>query len=179
MSGRAFLIEPFPGSDHTSGLEIRCTADRLKSKLSVSWELAGSRASAVIPPPAEVPLRRDGLWQDTCFEIFLAQRGLKNYWEFNVSPSGDWNVYRFDSYREGMREEEAFSTLPIRIGDDGGFHSMSLEIDLEKILPHAAQLEAVLSAVIRSPKGALSYWSLSHTGPRPDFHRRDGFLIRI
>jgi len=179
VSGREFLLESFPGADVPGGLEIRCTADRSGSILFVSWELSGGIASVVVPPQAEVPLRKNGLWGDTCFEIFLARREFENYWEFNLSPSGDWNVFRFDSYREGMREEKAFSLLPIRVDDDGGCHAISVDIDLGKIVPADAQLEAGLSVVIKNPEGKLSYWSLSHSGPRPDFHRRDGFLIRI
>lgn len=179
MSGRDLMLEPFPGPNAPAGLEIRCAVNRFAEVLSVTWGLTGNRASVAVPPPAEVPTRRDGLWKDTCFELFLARRDSQNYWEFNISPSGDWNAYRFDSYRDGMREEEAFSSLPVRVDREGGLYSISLEIDLEKILPASAQLEAAISAVISGPGSELSYWALVHPGQKPDFHRRDAFLVRM
>lgn len=80
---------------------------------SVSWQDSGSWCFDYIvgePPealrlPATVgPARADGLWQRTCFELFLRRVGEEGYCEFNFSPSGEWAAYRFDSYREGMAE---------------------------------------------------------------------------
>jgi hypothetical protein len=53
-------------------------------------------------PPAKAPERTDGLWETTCFELFLLYSD-GGYIEFNFSPSGQWAAYRFDSYREGRR----------------------------------------------------------------------------
>jgi hypothetical protein len=53
-------------------------------------------------PPAATPERTDGLWEATCFELFLLGPD-GGYLEFNFSPSGQWAAYRFDAYRQGMR----------------------------------------------------------------------------
>jgi hypothetical protein len=55
-------------------------------------------------PAPEVPQRADGLWRTTCFELFARDPRSGAYLEFNMSPSGCWAAYAFDSYREGMRE---------------------------------------------------------------------------
>src|SRR3990172_1915372 len=47
------------------------------------------------------PRRVDGLWQHTCFELFIAVREEPTYYEFNFSPSGEWAAYAFKSYRDG------------------------------------------------------------------------------
>ena len=65
--------------------------------------------------PADMPARRDRLWEETCFEFFLAVKNSPRYWEFNLSPAGHWNVYRFADYRQGMQEEPAFASLPFSV----------------------------------------------------------------
>src|SRR4030042_7193941 len=50
------------------------------------------------------------------FSLFpFPGEGSERYWEFNLSPAGHWNVYRFASYRKEMREEPAFASLPFRV----------------------------------------------------------------
>ena len=45
--------------------------------------------------------RQDNLWRHTCFEVFLGRPGAKGYWELNIAPNGDWNLYQFSDYRSG------------------------------------------------------------------------------
>ena len=56
---------------------------------------------------------------------------------------------------------------------------LTLEVDLARIVPADRPLEVAIAAVIQAPDGRLTYWALTHPGPRPDFHRRDGFLIAV
>src|SRR6202171_3450778 len=46
--------------------------------------------------------RADGLWQHTCFEVFISPQGAAGYYEFNFSPQLDWAAYQFTDYRDGM-----------------------------------------------------------------------------
>jgi hypothetical protein len=84
---------------------------------SVSWAgpgkwcfdyLVAEPPEALRLPAAVSPARADGLWQRTCFELFLRRSGDAGYWEFNFSPSGEWAAYQFDDYRAGM------ANLPIQ-----------------------------------------------------------------
>jgi hypothetical protein len=52
-----------------------------------------------------------------------------------------------------------------------------MELDLGKILPAGGAVEAGVCAVIRTTAGGTSHWALAHPGPRPDFHRREGFAL--
>ena len=117
------------------------------------------------------------MWEETCLELFLGTADSGKYWEFNLSPSGHWNVYRFTRYREGMREEPAFTSLPfaVRMGPDA--LELPMELDVGKIVPAGKDLEAGVAAVIETTDGGKSHWALTHPGPRPDFHRRDGFAL--
>ncbi len=121
----------------------------------------------------------DGLWQETCFELFLSTRGSDGYWEFNLSPSGNWNVYRFNSYRKGMREEEAYTGLPFSIEVREDSLVVSLETDISALIREDQQIDAGIAAVVRMTDGTISYWALTQLGPKPDFHRRDGFIMKL
>ena len=132
-----------------------------------------------MPLPVPAPSRRDRLWEATCVELFLARRGSPGYWEVNLSPSGDWNVYRFDAYREGMREEKALSALPIRTIRGPAALRLHLDLALDELLRAEDALEAGVSAVLGHRGGGRTYWALAHCGPRPDFHLRESFLAHL
>ena len=121
----------------------------------------------------------DGLWQETCLEFFLAPRDNPGYWEFNLSPAGHWNVYRFRDYRQGMTEAAAFTALPFSVQKEPALWHLTVEIDLARIIPADQALDAAASAVIMDRHLETTYWAMIHPGPQPDFHRRDAFLIDL
>jgi hypothetical protein len=147
--------------------------------LRIGYALQGKLSEIAIPAPEEMPERKDRLWEETCLELFLGRKDSGRYWEFNFSPAGHWNVYRFASYRKGMREEPAFPSLPFRIRTEPEALRLSLDLDIGKIIPAGEVVEVAVCAVIRTVTGKASHWALVHPGPRPDFHRRDGFALTI
>ena len=179
MNLRNFSLVPFRGGEDLPGLTISGTIGRSADTLYIVYAVAGNLSVLAVPPAAESPDRKDRLWEGTCLEFFLGAKGSDRYWEFNLSPAGHWNVYRFASCREGRQEEPSFPSLPfgVRIGPD--ILRLSLDLDLGKILPAGETVEAGVCAVIRTATGGTSHWALTHPGPRPDFHRRDGFALTI
>lgn len=179
MTACDFQLQPFAAAGAHADLTITGSISRDSRALAIRYGVQGPRAALTIPASAEGPARRRGLWEETCFELFLAGKDSRCYWEFNLSPSGDWNVYRFDDYREGMREEPAFAALPFRfeIRSDGLW--LALECFLDGIVASDQALEVALSAVIKHGDGKMTYWALTHPGPFPDFHRRDSFIITL
>ncbi len=57
-------------------------------------------------------------------------RNSTKYWEFNLSPAGDWNVYRFTDYRQGMEEETAISSLPFNLEMRSRIWQLDLKFDV-------------------------------------------------
>jgi hypothetical protein len=134
--------------------------------------------NALILPHEAEPLRTDGLWKTTCFEVFIRRPPHKTYIEFNASPSSQWAAYRFDDYRAGMAE------LPIEtapeIGNDASESHFALEVDYVLPAEWAGQpLEFGLSAVIEESDGTKSYWALAHPPGAPDFHHGDCFAHKL
>jgi hypothetical protein len=179
MNSRSFALQPFPQAGPGLPVVITGSLTRRAHKLTISYELHGQLAALMIPRPAERPARRDGLWEDTCLEFFLAARGSASYWEFNLSPSGHWQVYRFAGYRQGRQEEAAFHSLPFRVQQDRDTFRLALEVEVAKIIPPDQALELAVAAVIQIRNGEATYWALAHRGLKPDFHRRDSFIIQL
>jgi hypothetical protein len=177
MHPRRFLLHPFPGEGYPAGVTIGGSIARRADTLSVRFEVRGNLSKVSIPAAAEAPRRQDRLWEGTCFELFLGTADSARYWEFNLSPAGHWNVYRFTRYREGMREEQAFTALPfaVRIGPDS--LELPIALDAGKIIPAGETIEAGVAAVIMTIDGGKSRWAPVHPASRPDFHRRDGFAL--
>jgi hypothetical protein len=170
---------PFTDAGPVSGLKIEGEISRASSRLAIHYTLFDHLSEIVIPLPADKPARKYALWEETCFELFIAARESSRYWEFNLSPAGHWNVFRFVSYRNGMQEDTAFGLLPFSVRHKSGALSLSLEIALDEILHSDQVLDIGISAVIKYSDGTRHYWSLSHPGLHADFHRRDGFIIEL
>jgi hypothetical protein len=139
--------------------------------------VSGDLDAIEIATPVE-PSRKDKLWEATCFEFFLGIPGDRNYWEFNLAPSGDWNIFQLDDYRQGLREELTFTTLPFAIDRQPNLLSLAIEIDLSKIIDRAVTaIEVSVTTVIKPCQGEISYWAISHCGKEADFHLRESFAI--
>lgn len=133
-----------------------------------------------LPPPA-APRPVDGLWRHTCFEAFIAGETSTAYCEFNFSPSTEWAVYGFTSYREGMAQlEHALAPqVAASITDDRIALEAIVPRETLLALPGDSMLRLGLAAVIERADGGHSYWALTHPGDRPDFHDPAGFVLQI
>lgn len=174
-----FLLKPFPGEGNPAGLTIRGSLGRRADTLSLLCEVRGDLSKVRIPAAAEAPGRRSRLWEETCLELFLGTEDSGTYWEFNLSPAGHWNAYRFASYREGMAEEPAVASLPFIVRRDPEGLLLAAEIGVGGIVPPGKSLSAAVAAVIGTSDGGKSHWAPAHPASRPDFHRRDGFVLTL
>ncbi|WP_294354649.1 DOMON-like domain-containing protein [uncultured Sphingomonas sp.] len=142
-----------------------------KGKLLLTYEVDGDEE--VVWPDRASPLRTDGLWQTTCFELFLMFDDEEHYVEFNFSPSSAWAAYAFDGYRDGMADLPCDHAPRIdRMAD-----RVEVECDMSG-LPHGELLMS-LTAVIEETGGRRSFWALQHPPGRADFHHRDCFAARL
>jgi hypothetical protein len=179
MNSRSFSLKPFGTAETLPDVTITGIIGRRSNIFSISYALIGLLSELVIPAPEDTPTRKNGLWEETCFEFFLAVKNTDRYWEFNLSPTGHWNVYLFTSYRQGMQEESAFVSIPFRVQSEPDSLRLSLELGLDRIISVEQALEVAVSTVIKTINGKMTYWALTHPGPRPDFHRRDSFIIGL
>lgn len=185
-----FELQPFGGSAERAELglqEVRLSGQISLQRradgaiLCIDYLLVadlGERPTALLlPATAEQPSRRDGLWQHTCLEAFVAATDGEPYWELNLAPSGDWAVYRFDGYRS-QQQSPPLAAPPVSIRSRSDGVELRLRWPLPRELADAGPLSLGITAVLEQRNGAISYWALHHPGPEADFHRREGFTLQ-
>ena len=173
--GDARLIR-HPESRGDAALDCRAHVDWIGGgRLIVNFTIAGRLTDIVMPSPA-TPMRRDGLWQTTCLELFIAGQGA-SYREFNFAPSREWAAYMFDGYRSGMRELDIQPPTIAHFGDDR-VAAFAIALDLGADIP-PGPLHIGLSAIIEQRDGSKSWWALVHPPGAPDFHHRDCFARAV
>jgi hypothetical protein len=139
--------------------------------------------SSLLLPEWQSPGRTDGLWQTTCFELFLRSPESEAYFEFNFSPSSQWAAYEFDAYRTGMRAlplgvDPFVDREPAREGEElDADYVLEADVDLAGI--PSGPLLIGLAAVIEEESGIKSYWALAHPPGAPDFHHEDCFAVEL
>ncbi len=174
-----FALQPFPTTSKLPQIEINGRVNRKDQMLSIEYQLFGDLNAISIAPLANVPSRQFQLWEATCFEFFIGIPGDRNYWEFNLAPSGDWAVFALDDYRQGLRDELAFTSLPFQVDRYPNYITLSLEFDLSELILAEQDLELSVTTVVKSSQGELSYWAIAHSDKEADFHLRDSFLIKL
>ncbi|MEZ5644190.1 MAG: DOMON-like domain-containing protein [Burkholderiaceae bacterium] len=180
-------LEPHPASPWATRLRVDVAIAVSGSPdgpgLLLDFRLTGPKIdrARLHVPGARLPGPADGLWQDTCFELFVASEEQLAYREFNFSPSGQWAAYAFSGERQ--RDPVADMDLSRRL-PDVSWHNNSLHGPdgllawvPASALPATRPWVMGLSAVLASADGQLAYLALHHPQSRPDFHDRRGWTF--
>ena len=173
-----FCLQPF-ALNTAPDVKITGSISCKLNQLQITYLLAGNLAAIVIPPLSKTPTRQYELWEHTCFEFFLGLKGFPKYWEFNLSPAGDWNIFRFANYRQDISQELAFNSLPFTFGEQTDSCQLNLAVDINQIIDPEQNLEVGIAAVIENQQQQISYWALTHATTTADFHQRDSFIINL
>lgn len=179
--GTSFQLRPFSLGVVEENLSLGGSLTRTSAGLVVRYRLQGSLENINLSSMSSIDDggRRHELWRHTCFELFFTTPGKAAYWEFNLCPSGCWNVYRFDGYRSGMREERMVAQPLCRLFNDTDLLSMTCSLIFSSIIDDACELDIGVAGVIEAADGSISYWALDHFGLEPDFHDPRGFLLAL
>ncbi len=143
--------------------------------LCLRWRIEGP--SSLVVPGLAGRSRADGLWQTTCFELFVKPEGGEAYAEFNLSPSERWAAYDFTGYREGMADRP-IPRAPLctwRGGRTFAIFDAAIPSSALPSLPAAI----ALTAVLEEKGGVKSYWAAAHPRAKPDFHDPACFTGRL
>lgn len=152
---------------------------RTDNTLGATYLLSGDLENILIPSPANEPSRRDNLWKSTCMELFAARRGSDSYFEVNLCPSGHFNAYAFTSYRAGMAPLSVEKITHHQLLKNPNQLEIAFELTSDSVLDLGPLCDIAITAVIEHKDGTRSYWALAHKNDRPDFHRRDSFLLNL
>lgn len=175
-----FQLHCHPTSPTTAVTSLGVTLDwAADGRLLLRYSLHGAPDALSLPALADQPEQRDGLWQHTCCEAFIAHGDGTAYREFNFSPAGHWALYDFADTRL-----PAAAPPPVDVPVIATIHAAaSLEVAVAipptLLPPDFPAWRLGLSAVVEDQAGGKSYWALAHPGPQPDFHRREGFVASV
>ncbi len=145
-------------------------------RLQIKYTLCGLIEEIRFPEVTQ-PERTDGLWKNTCFELFCGRADDGSYVEFNFAPSRQWAAYAFTGYREGMTEL-ACAPPQIKCTAREGVFEMTVTVDLPESL-RAVDVMVGFSAVIADKDGRTAYWALAHPPGKADFHHKDCFALQL
>lgn len=175
-----YPFAPLPGK--LGELRVRASLSRVVGDpLSLDWrfEIQGDISALLLPRGSRGSTeRKTGLWEHTCFEVFLKSPWERSYLELNYAPGGAWSAFHFDDYRQAMRDDLEVSQLTGDLKQTESLLSGSVRVARKKT-PWARELCAGLTCVLESRDRALSYWALVHTDAQPNFHFPNSFICRL
>jgi len=180
MSRIEFSLHPFsqPNSRNLP-IAINGSISMQNHSISIMFQIIGEIDGLIIPEISQLPSRKDELWNTTCCELFIAKSGDAGYWEYNLSPSHDWAIFKFSNYRTDKINDLSITGLDINtiIDKDSKFELNTLLPLPDKLI--GQNLRIGISSVIQNKAGELYYYALRHPGAKPDFHDRNCFTIQI
>ena len=162
-------------NNSTSDFKLEADATRDKQTLKLVYKIADVKNLLNLPAgfvaEESTTPRVDGLWNNTCFEMFLRPVGKTSYYEFNFSLMPAWNEYFFESYLKPHTPQQC---------QDISLKSMKwnvlvLEVELQGLNPDD-KFEISLTAVLKEKSGTIHYMATKHAGHEPDFHHVDSFI---
>ncbi len=175
MANVSMLCHPATPASKAGGVDVTYRFEP-GGRLDLRFHVDCEPGSLILPAYLANGPRADGLWQTTCFELFVRHPDQRGYFEFNFSPSTQWAAYRFSGYREGMAE------WPMQRPDIHCTSSdMGAILEAALALPSLlnASCEIGLSAVLHETDETKSYWALAHPSGNPDFHHPDCFALNL
>ena len=169
MAIESFSLKPFKQNDKYT---VKCRVDRREHSVYLEFFVSGNIGELIVPPFSAHALRKNDLWKSTCFEVFFREKGKAAYFEYNLCPSGDWNLFHFEDYREG--KSEYLSAAP-KINFLSSDQNLNVQINLNLALLDRASSEGGHfdlwpTCILKTISGELSYWAISYFGKEPDFH---------
>jgi hypothetical protein len=181
VSGAHGPVALVPHPDHDPGpvRRVQAAVTRTSDALGLTYALEGDLEAIRVPAPV-APSIVQGLWEHTCFELFVSVDEQPGYHELNFAPSGAWAAFGFRGYRDGAPLTDAALAPHIAARREGGDRLLlDARVPLAALAPDytGARLRLALTAVVEDAGGRRSYWALRHPPGRPDFHHRDGFAL--
>ena len=176
MSSHSYSLHAFEETPSTSPFALKGLIETSASELRIKSDLIGPLEELVIPPQSKDPQRRSNLWENTCLEVFISAAKSHRYWEWNFSPSLDWNMFQFKDYRN--KDSELLSGWQHQASRliSGKQMQLNIQIDIPETL-RDTPLHIGVSFVLHHKQNGLTYWALQHLSQQPDFHNRGKFLI--
>lgn len=157
----------FKKSDYE--LETRLHLDG--SELALQYELKGPIKKILFDQSASAGSFVNGLWQSTCFELFMAYK--ETYIEWNISPTGAYACYLFSGSRHQVGEMHNAGPQDFKCVV-GKSIIVSFRLKLPSWLITNSPIEYQIGGVVKTEQD-IAYFAIAHSNNTPDFHNRTSF----
>lgn len=117
-------------------------------------------------------IQADFLWEKNCLECFF-DLGQDEYFELNFTPTGEYNLYHFDSYRTPDTLPPVQADGVVFVADGGSildYHVYHLGIKLHNV--RTLSIHKIHPTAILYHDGKPTFYAVSHANP-PDFHDKN------
>ena len=156
--------------EEQTDITIKANFQIQDKNISINFTLTGEINPYIFNPP-RLQTRKDELWKESCFELFLAHKNSPNYYELNISPSTEWNFYSFSDYKTDMKPNNYTSTPFITSSKSKNEFRLSFDIELdEKIL--GDNLIFNLAVILLDKNGTRHFYSINRKDGNVNFHDR-------
>ncbi|MCX7978867.1 MAG: hypothetical protein N2578_07675 [Bdellovibrionaceae bacterium] len=172
---------------HPWGLEASSSSYSVLGELTVSgsrfcicWQLSGDLSSFVIPKCSSSPFkllepnRKNELWKETCFEFFIRPKGQERYWEFNLSPSGKWNLYSLAKYRDELVPSKDLIDGEVSVDGSNQLYKITASLNAPELAKSPFMYN--LTCVLQCAGQKTLFFAPRHPKTKPDFHDPSCFL---
>ncbi len=166
MNRELIHLIPFEKTAQTAKYKLLTELRLIPSGLALRYFVRGPIAEIHLPKPVKAGAYQEGLWEETCFEVFLQSEGSSSYIEWNFSPSGNyWNM-GFSGPR--IRDEQFSSLRPLK-EIQVKFSETELQLEVEvPLIRLPCQLAAC--TILKFRDQSSSHWALKHADSKPNFH---------
>jgi hypothetical protein len=164
------LLRPFHDPNSKVSLSAELTI-RDSENLDVIFEWQDEQ-KIIIFSDAPKDGRFSGLWQQTCFEMFIQPVGQTSYYEINLTAQKAWNVFKFDDYRTPQPPPELPGAEMLNFKLDG--HRLEAQFHLSGA--NLSRVKCSYCAVVVLDGIGVTYWSTKHADSKPNFHHFESFI---
>lgn len=140
-------------------------------------------AHHIIWPTQQTSLhRKDFLWTETCFEIFIGIRHQDGYREINLAPTEAWQTYQFEEYRypdtSPPQHAHDIEIVELKRTPYGINTTIDVQLFLTQHQIQVSDLYLGLSVILNTDQGDI-YYALQHSGLTADFHNKRDWLHQL
>ncbi len=169
-------LKPFEkGRGHQ--FKLFCEVFHQESEFQIIYKLSGPLLELIVPQKSKEKEKRvKGLWESTCFEVFIKKSDSPSYLEFNFSPSGDWNSFSFSDYRQGMQEFLGVKKMQVDLKLSDNELTLFCHFNLDYPDLVGGKIKMGISSVLHLKDDQKIYYALVHPTAAADFHHQDSFV---
>ena len=173
MTKHNFALQAFQKQHHD--IKLSGQYEFIGREIHISYDWQDPNAAICWPGSCQLAEIQDELWQQTFCEIFIARAAAHEYWEYNFSPAGHWNCYRFKDYRASRQSRtQGLSTEIIAV-----IKKNLAKIKIKTNLPASVEVSDLslnICAIAKTQEDTI-HFALRHHGDKPDFHLRTNFEL--